>query len=447
VDWDRVRDEAIGHLGELIRICTINPPGGETAACQYLASVLSADGIEPRLIEAAPGRGNLIARLAGDGTAPPLLLMAHLDVVPVEADQWTCDPFGGQIRRGYLYGRGALDTKDLVAMELGVLLLLKRERVPLRRDVIFMANADEEMGGHLGARHIVEHYPELIRAEYAINEGGGFGTTILGKRVYSVQTAEKGTARFTLRARGRPGHASVPQRDTAVLRLARALDVLGNSTLPAHVTATAALYIGGLANAVGGSAGGALRGLLDGKNSAQRLERLPLDEGLRGMLYAMLHNTATPTRLNAGHKINVIPSVAEAQVDGRILPGQTPQMFLNELRGVLGSSCEIDFHQPTTPGIESEPGSPLFDTIVRVLRRHDPAAVLLPELVVGATDARHVTRLGTRVYGFCPMFDHSSEMERVHGHDERISLDNVGFGTRVLAEVVCEFAGAPGGMA
>ncbi len=438
--WDSIRDEAVGYLRDLLCLNTVNPPGNEIIACSYLANVLAREGIKSTILESAPTRANLVARIKGDGRAAPLLMMVHVDVVPVERQRWTHDPFGGEIENGFLYGRGALDTKELAAMELAIMLLLKRNNVPLARDVIFMANADEEAGGILGAKWMVENHPDLIRAEYGINEGGGFGTNILGKRIYGIQTGEKGTARFSLRAHGKPGHASVPQRENAVLKLARGLDKLGNATFPTHVTATARGYIEGLAKAVGGSAGSSLRGLLDQKNGARAFENLPIDEGLRGLLYAMLHNTATPTKLSAGSKINVIPSVAEAQVDARLVPGQTPETFLRELRAVLDQEYEIEFHQPTMTGIEADPQSPLYDTIVRNLRRHDPEAVILPDLVVGATDARHVTKLGTKVYGFCPMFGEASEMERVHGDDERISLANVGFGTHVLYEVVSEFA-------
>lgn len=440
MDWDAIQDEAVGYLRRLLCLNTINPPGNEIIACQYLANVLAGEGIEATILESAPTRGNLVARLKGDGRAAPLLLMVHLDVVTVEPPRWSCDPFGGEIIDGFVYGRGALDTKELAAMELTVLLWLKRNRVPLARDIIFMANADEEAGGHLGAKWMVEHHPDLIRAEYAINEGGGFGTTILGKRVYGIQTGEKGTARFTLRAHGKPGHASVPQRENAVLKLARGLDKLGSGSFPTHVTPTARGYIEGLAKAVGGGPAAALRSVLDSKNNKRAFENLPLDEGMRGLLYAMLHNTATPTKLNAGSKINVIPSVAEAQVDARLVPGQTPETFLRELRTVLDDEYEIEFHQPTMTGIESDPQSPLYDLMVRQLKRHDPDAIVLPNLVVGATDARHVTKLGTKVYGFSPMFDDATEMERVHADDERISVGNVGFGTRVLYDVVSEFA-------
>lgn len=440
MNWDTLREETVGYLRQLLCLDTTNPPGNEIIACRYLADVLARDGIASTILEPLPARGNLVARLKGDGRAAPLLLMVHLDVVPVEREHWTHEPFGGEIANGFLYGRGALDTKELAAMELAVMLWLKRNNVPLARDVIFMANADEEAGGIYGAKWMVENVPDLIQAAYGINEGGGFGTTILGKRIYGIQTGEKGTARFSLRARGKPGHASVPQRDNAVLKLARALQQLDEHSFPMHITSTARNYVEGLAQAVGGLAGVSLRAALDPKTNRRAFEKLPLDEGLRGMLYAMLHNTATPTLLNAGSKINVIPSVAHAQVDARLVPGQTTETFLSELRAAVGNEMEIEFHQPTMTGIEADPQSPLYETMVRALRQNDPHALVLPDLVVGATDARHVTKLGTKVYGFCPMFDEASELSRVHGHDERISLDNVGFGARVLYQVVSEFA-------
>ncbi|MGB8646661.1 MAG: M20/M25/M40 family metallo-hydrolase [Anaerolineae bacterium] len=442
ITWPQVRGEGVTYLRDLLRINTTNPPGNETAGCEFLAGVLQANGIESQILESQPGRGNLVARLKGDGRAAPLLLMVHIDVVPAEPDQWKYPPFGGEIADGYLYGRGALDTKELAAMELMVMLLLKREGVPLARDVILMANADEEAGGRHGAGWMVAHHPDLIRAEYAINEGGGFGSEILGKRVFTVQTGEKGTARFILRARGRPGHASVPHRDNAVLKLAVGIQRLGEANLPAHLVSTTRLYIEGLAETLGGKAATALRGLLESKNGLNSLDKLPLDEGMRSSLYAMLHNTVTPTVLQAGSKINVIPSVAEARVDARILPGQTKETFLNELRAVLPDGLEVEFHEPVTLGIESDPASPFYDKIHEVMKRHEPDAALVPELVVGATDARHVTKLGTKVYGFCPMFDQPSEMERVHGHNERVSLANIEFGAHILYDLISEFARA-----
>lgn len=443
LNWKSIREEATQHLQELIRIDTTNPPGNETRAAECLASIFKRDGIESTILESAPGRGNLVARLKGDGRAAPLLLMFHLDVVPVEADKWQHPPFGGDIADGFLWGRGTLDTKELGAMELMVMLLLKRDasRQPLARDIIFMANADEEAGGNWGAGWMVKQHPDLIRAEYAINEGAGFAIDLLGHRFFTCQTGEKGTARFTMRARGRPGHASQPHPDNAVLKLADAIQKIGaaREAFPVHPTATVRQFFEGVAATLGKPYDAELLNLLDPKKYAAAMKRLPLDDSMRSMIYAMLHNTVTPTILKAGSKINVIPSVAEAQCDARLIPGQTEGNLLHELRTIVGNDVEIEF-VGSRNGRESDYKTPLFDSITHVMAQHEPKAPVLPYLVVGATDARHVSNLGTMVYGFCPMIAPSMELDRVHGHNERISLDNLEFGTRVLYEIVSEFA-------
>ena len=438
--WDAVREEVTRYLQDLVRIDTTNPPGNETKAAEYLACVLKREGIEPTILESAPGRGNLVARLKGNGRAAPLLLMVHIDVVTAEADKWARPPFSGDIHDGYIWGRGTLDTKELAAMELMTLLLLKREGKSLARDIIFMANADEEAGGKFGAGWMVKNHPDLICAEYAINEGGGFGLDILGERFFTCQVAEKGTARFAMRTRGRPGHGSQPNCDNSVLKLADAIQKIGTTELPLHATATTRLFIEGIAAKVDRHYGTDLHALFDARKYRVAIERLPIDNGLRSMFYAMLHNTATPTMLNAGTKINVIPSVAEARCDARVLPGQSSQDLLRELRDVVGKDVEIEFLDDT-PALEANYRTPLFETIDCVMQRYDARATLLPYLVVGATDARHVSKLGTKVNGFSPMFAPTTELDRVHGHDERISIENLAFGTRVLYDIVSEFCG------
>ncbi len=438
-NWNATRDEVTHYLQDLIRIDTTNPPGNETRAAEYLAGVFQREGIPATVLESAPGRGNIVARLKGDGRAAPLMLMAHLDVVPAEASQWKQPPFGGNIVDGYLWGRGTLDTKELVAMELMIMLLLKREAVPLARDIIFMANADEEAGGHLGAGWMVKQHADLIRAEYAINEGGGFGFELLGKKFFTCQTGEKGTARFVMRTHGRPGHASQPHPDNAVLKLADAIQKIGAGEFPVHPTATVRLFFEKLGAQLGKSAEAELLALLDPKKYAAAIKRLPIDDSMRSMIFAMLHNTVTPTLLNAGTKINVIPSVAEGQCDSRVIPGCSAQDVEREVRALIGDQVEIEF-LGDTPGLESDFRTPLFETISHVMAHHAPDAPVLPYLVVGATDARHVTKLGTKVYGFCPMRAPAEELDTVHGHNERISIENLAFGTRVLFDVVTEFA-------
>ena len=316
--WDdaAIGAEATANLQGLLRFDTTNPPGNELGAIKYLAEILKRDGIESTILESAPGRANLVARLKGDGSQKPFLLMGHVDVVPVEHDKWIHPPFGAEIHDDFIYARGALDMKGVVAVELMVFLLLKRMGVPLKRDVIFMANADEETGGSQGAKWMVDNHPELIRAEYGLNEGGGSATTIDGTPFVSCQTGEKGNSRFLIRTRGTPGHASQPHRDNAILHLADALVLLGEARLPMHVTATGRAYVEGIAHHLGPE-GEEWLGLLDPKTFWSTLENLPVDYGTQRMLIAMFHNTAVPTILKAGAKTNVIPSVAEAQIDSR----------------------------------------------------------------------------------------------------------------------------------
>jgi acetylornithine deacetylase/succinyl-diaminopimelate desuccinylase-like protein len=439
VNWSSTQDEVTHYLRELLRIDTTNPPGNEIRAVEFLAGVLKRDGIEPMVFESAPGRGNLVARLKGDGRAAPLLLMAHLDVVPAEADKWSHPPFSGDLADGQIWGRGALDTKDLAAMQLMVMLLLKRDGVPLSRDVIWMANADEEAGGNLGAGWMVKEHPDLIRAEYALNEGAGFTMDVLGCRFFTVQVGEKGSARFAMRAHGNPGHGSMPHRNNAVLKLADAVTRVGLAEMPHRVTPVAESFVQGLAAKVDVRHRADVLALLDSKKFSAALARLGSD-GNGPMFYAMFHDTIAPTMLSAGTKINVIPSVAEARCDARILPGQTPENFSQSLRELAGPEIEIELVSSAI-GFSSDYHTPLFDKIGHVLGRHNPDAPALPYLVVGATDARHVRKLGTKVYGFCPMIAAAQDLDGVHAHNEHISTDNLSFGTRVLHEVVSEFCG------
>jgi acetylornithine deacetylase/succinyl-diaminopimelate desuccinylase-like protein len=442
IDWGTAGDELVMHLRNILRLDTRNPPGNETRAAEYLRDVLQQEGISSQIVGPSADRGSIIARLKGNGSAPPILLMSHTDVVAVEPEKWTHDPFAADIANGYIYGRGALDMKDMVAMELMTVLLLKRAGLSLARDVIFMAEADEEVGGYDGAGWVVEHHPDLIQAEYALNEGGGSGIEINGRRYYTVQTAEKGTARFRLRATGRPGHGSVPHGNNAIIKLAEALSKLRTMQTPVHFTASARGYIAGIASAQPPEIAEQFRAILVSEDSADgAIDALSVEEHIKYSLHAILRNTVSPTMLKAGSQINVIPSEAEAFLDARTLPGWTPEMFLKELRTIFGEEIEVDFLEPSIP-LEADPDSPLFEVIKSVLKAYEPDATPIPTLLTGATDAKHVARLGTKVYGFSPElyipgFDGWSG---VHGHDERISIQAVQWGLRVLYEVVAQFA-------
>lgn len=440
LDWEAVNAEVTHHLQSLIRLDTRNPPGNETLAAEYLRDVLSREGIACEIVGRTPDRGSLVARIKGDGSARPLLLMSHTDVVAVEPDKWTHDPFAAEIVDGTLFGRGALDMKHMVAMELQTMLLLKRLDLPLKRDVIFMAAADEEVGGREGAGWIARNRPELIDAEYALNEGGGAGFELNGVMYYGVQTAEKGTARFRLRTRGMPGHGSQPHDDNAIFKLARLLAQLERSPLPVHLTATVRAHIGAIAATQPPEVAAQLQAVLDPERADATIANLPFPEVFRRGLRSVIRNTVSPTILQAGSQINVIPSVAEAVLDGRILPGWTPDSFQEELQAIWGEEVELEWVEPYEP-LEADLQSPLYDTIVAVLKERDPAGTPIPVLLSGATDAKHLAPLGVKVYGFAPGL-HPTDWSRIHGHDEQIMLRSLHWGARTLFDVVSRFTQA-----
>ena len=440
IDWQAANAEVVEHLRALIQLDTRNPPGNEIRAAAYLRDVFAREGITAEIVGPTPDRASLVARLAGNGTQRPLLLMSHTDVVAVEPQAWTYPPFAATVADGAIWGRGALDMKQMVAMELQTMLLLKRAGLPLARDVIFLAAADEEVGGHQGAGWVAQHHPALIEAEYALNEGGGAGSEVNGVVYYGIQIAEKGTARFRLRTRGTPGHGSQPHDDSAVVKLVRLVERMMRTPLPVHLTPAFERYLEAIAAAQPPELAAQLRAVLDPAQTAAAIDALPLPENFRRGLRAQVRNTLTPTILRAGEQINVIPSHAEAQFDARILPGWTNEQFLAELHAHLGDdAAEIELIEPTLP-LDAPTGGPLWDAIVDVLRERDPTGVPIPTLLTGGTDAKHIATLGTTVYGFAPGL-HPTDWSGIHGHDEHIHIASLEWGTRTLYEVVARFCG------
>jgi acetylornithine deacetylase/succinyl-diaminopimelate desuccinylase-like protein len=423
-------------LQNLIRFDTTNPPGNESPCAVYVAETLRGGGYDPVFLESAPGRGNVVARYRGSGEKKPLLIYGHTDVVAVEEAKWSHQPFGGQVDDGCVWGRGALDMKDMVSYEIETMLLLAREKVPLKRDVIFAATADEEAGGQMGAGWLVENHRELIEAEYGLSEGAGASMLINGHKLFGVRTAEKGTSRFTMRATGSPGHGSVPKTETAVHRIAHAVDALYANRLPLHLTETTRRLMEVLASIVGVEWSSSP----DEKAIDELASKLPSDIGRA--LQAVVRNTAVPTGLAAaGGSINVIPSLAEARVDGRIVPGQTPEEFFDEVRTIVGKDIEIEAIDRGLPQ-ESSPGDVLYQAIESALADRAPDAKLVPTMLSGATDARWVSRMGTKCLGFSPLAlpqSFSSE-SLVHGHDERVPLSALEFGIEVFYKLVKDFA-------
>ncbi|HOQ98305.1 MAG TPA: M20/M25/M40 family metallo-hydrolase [Anaerolineae bacterium] len=438
--WAQVGDQVVEHLSRLIRFDTSNPPGNETPAALYLKQILEREGVEElQLLESAPRRGNLVARLRGDGSKRPLLLSTHLDVVPAEPEHWTHPPFSGTVADGMVWGRGALDMKHMAAMSLGVVLLARRLQLPLKRDIIFAAVADEEMAFDYGSRWLVENHPDLVRAEYGLSEMGGMLTPIAGRRCYPIQVAEKGVCWLRMRTSGQPGHGSTPHGDNAVVHLARALARLGDGRgMPIHLTRVAAGCLRTLAAGLPPRERLLLHGLLNRRLAPLALRGLPPEQ--RNDLRALLCNTVTPTRLQAGVKTNVIPSQAEAELDCRLLPGQMPEDAIREIRAIVGTVVDLD-PLKVSPGVEFESNTELYDVVRRTLVAHDPAALPVPYMATAATDARQYARLGTTVYGFTPgQLEGDMQMMRlIHGHDERIPVASLHFGVRVLYDVVKEF--------
>lgn len=433
IDWDEVTSEATDLLSRYIRIDTSNPPGREEAACRFLAEILRAEGIDAiDLYDASdsehPGRMNLRARLQGDGSKRPFVLLNHTDVVPVEPQYWEAPPFGGLVRDGYVWGRGALDMKSLAVMELMAFLLVKRLALPLRRDLVFLACADEEAGSAYGVDWLDRHHPEALDAEFVLNEGGRGHTEFLGVRrpAFLCGVAEKGPLWLTLRVEGRPGHGSVPHRHNPIDRLVRALARIHEWRRPIRLTPPHVEYFARLERA----------GFIPDVTQATLRRLADEDDVMR----STLTDSISVTGLRAGIKHNVIPGVAEASLDCRLLPGTDPKAFIEELRGVIddaGVAIEqvMESHAPPSPH-----DTEFFRVIEDVLREHVKDAVVVPSVATGFTDSRVFRKRGAVAYGLTPASLENREAATVHGHNERISIDNLRLGCQVVYEIVRRMA-------
>jgi len=442
MDSKELAEEALSHLKALVAFDTSNPPGNEMPAARYLEGVLKKEGFEPMVIESAPQRGNVVARLKGDGTEKPLLLLSHLDVVPAEEEHWELPPFAAEEKDGYLYGRGTVDMKQMTAMSLMALIAAKRKKLQLKRDIVFAAVADEEAGGKYGAAYLVENHPELIEAEYALGEMGGFRINVRGHSFFLVQVAERGCAWCRAIFRGEPGHGSIPDSDSAVNRMARAIVRLEKKGLPLHVTEPVRDFIQLVSAKQKKHVRAAMKGLL--KPLTSKLALSGMDKEQARLFYAQLHSTATPTMIKAGQKTNIIPSSAQVEFDGRVLPGQTWEEFEKELQNALGPDAEIERIQWMDPLVYTA-DTPLFDVIRRVLNDREPEVDVVPYMLTAYTDAKHLDKLGIITYGFSPMNNAETEnfSKLAHGHNERIGLDAFSWGVEVLCEVVERFCSAP----
>jgi len=441
IDWAALGEEAVDLLRRYLMVDTTNPPGNEAAGARFLAAVLERNGIASETVEAAPGRANLVARLAGDGSLPGIVLHHHIDVVYADRRYWTVDPFGGEVRDGYLYGRGAIDMKSTGIMHLAAVLALKRAGAPLKRDLVFLATADEEAGSVYGARFVADARRDwLAGAEYAISELGGIEvhagyTAPLGHIVISEKTGLP----LTLTARSEPGHGSMPWPDTAPHRLIRALNRLLAAERPLSVLPEVREYFSRLATVLPVHAG---VGYGD-------LERSLTDPAFRtrfltNRLYAaMVRTTFAVTMLKGSEKGNVIPPEASAGIDCRMLAGDDPQEIVTWIRRVIDDDqVEVTIEgEPKAPNL-SPPDTELYKALADALRRRAPGTVVAPEILVAFTDNWVFRRCGLHGYGWSPFVMDEGEWHRVHGNDERLSLENIREGARCYVEMLLAVAGA-----
>ncbi|WP_405672602.1 M20/M25/M40 family metallo-hydrolase [Streptomyces sp. NBC_01530] len=421
-------DEVVDLCRELIQIDTSNygdhSGPGERVAAEYVAGKLAEVGLEPQIFESHPGRASTVARIEGeDPSRPALLIHGHLDVVPANAGDWTHHPFSGEVADGCVWGRGAVDMKDMDAMTLAVVRDRLRSGRRPPRDIVLAFLADEEAGGKYGARHLVDKHPGLFEGvTEAISEVGGFSFTVNEqRRLYLIQTAEKGIHWMKLTVAGTAGHGSMIHRDNAITELSEAVARLGRHRFPVRVTKTTRAFLDELGDALGTE--------LDPEDMEGTLARLG---GIAKLIGATLSNTANPTQLGAGYKVNVIPGQATAHVDGRFLPGFEEE-FLADLDKVLGPRVRReDVH--SDKAVETTFDGALVDAMQSALLAEDPAAKAIPYMLSGGTDAKSFDDLGIRGFGFAPL-KLPPELDfagMFHGVDERVPVDGLKFGVRVL---------------
>jgi acetylornithine deacetylase/succinyl-diaminopimelate desuccinylase-like protein len=422
VDWDAVGREAVDHLVELVKIRSVNPPGNETEVAEYVRAVLAAEGLESRLYALDPERANLVARLEGNGSKQPILIMGHTDVVGVQPDKWYADPFSGMREDGYIYGRGTLDDKDNVAAGMMVMILLERLGVKLDRDVIFLAESGEEGTPEVGINFMVEKHWDVIAAEYCIAEGGQ-GVIRNGKvHTFGVETTEKMPRRVTLVARGTPGHGSIPRLDNAVMILANAVARAAAWQTEMRLNETTETYFRRMAAIAPPEEAVLYENVTNPEMTdaiqQQFLETFPYH-------YSILRTSVVPTVIDAGFRRNVIPSEASAILDIRMLPDEDVEGFYESLAEVIDDPrVEIvpePIYRPAAP--PSEIDNEMFQTLERVAVEMYPEATVLPIMSTGATDMAQVRAMGMQAYGIGPArtIDEINSGFGAHGDNERVA--------------------------
>jgi acetylornithine deacetylase/succinyl-diaminopimelate desuccinylase-like protein len=437
-DWAMIEQEAASLLSRYIQIDTTNPPGNEIKAAAFLKSIFDREGIEATIIESAPGRANLRAVLRGDGSRKSIILLNHMDVVPADEKLWQARPFGGEIKDGVIWGRGALDDKGPAIMEVAAMLALKRQKIALKSDVIFLGTADEEAGGALGAGYLLEKHPELFRnVGLVLNEGGGIRVEEDGRaRVYSVSMAEKTPLWLRLTATGAPGHGSAPGNDMAAHKLIAALNRILKYQSPIKVVSEVQKFYADTAQTAPESRRSGYRDLRRALEDPTFRSEFLADARERGSVT----NTIAITRITGSDKVNVISGVATAEIDVRLLPGEEPKTIIDELRRLIDDdSIKIEV-MLSFPAAITPPHPEAMRVITEFARSHDPGVPVVAPLVRGFTDCHFFREKGIPCLGFMPRRTPPSSEGLVHGVDERMHLESFNFGIRAMYEIVRQLA-------
>lgn len=433
IDWDAVSGEAADLLCRYLRIDTSNPPGNETAGARFLADVLTREAVAWDIREPVPGRGSCVTRRTGTSARSAVLLLHHIDVVPAEATRWRYDPFSGLVLDGEIWGRGAQDCKFLGIMQLMAFILLKRQGRDPERACVLAATADEEAGGTQGVAWLLEEHPESLATAAVINEGVGWMFPIRPDSAFLCQVAEKGACWIEVTFQGRPGHGSLPHDDNCLVHMARAVQALSGHSFPVCLTGPGAELVAALAPLQTVVPAEQFREVL-GPAPQEALTRMPADAA--GMLVPILCNTVVPTSVAGGVRNNVIPGTCHCDLDCRILPGTAPQDMLDQVQAVLhaaGCTACTAVLRSGSPASVSPRDTAVYDRLAQSFRAR--GAALLPFISPGATDSRYFRARGVPAYGL--QFDPTVEAcRRIHGHDERIGVDRLLLGIRVLYDLL-----------
>ncbi len=441
VDWAALGKETTEMLSELIQLDTTNPPGNEYKAIQYLQKKLAQEGIESEVLEREKGRSNLVARLKGQRPGKKLLLLSHVDVVPApDPTKWQYPPFSGAIAEGYVWGRGALDMKGMTAIEYSVFTLFKRARLDFAGELMFVATADEEQGSRYGAEWLAQTYPEHLRADWCLTEGGGMPLQIGPKVFYTIESVEKGLWWLRVRVQGSSGHGSLPHPDNALAKAAYIIDRVSQHKFPKKIAPAVREFILKASDALGPEVKKLALVLLD-ESQELELSLLPKDAPISAALVnALVRTTISPTMIKAGVKENVIPDSCEFVLDCRLVPGDSKERVrqtLLELADRYKDDIELEtiqFHDVS----ESPIDDPFYALIERTVKEELPGVETIPIMLTGATDSRFVRELGTKSYGFCPLSTKMSLAEReklIHNDNERIDTESLELGVRLLSKI------------